>query len=208
MTPDASVVAGTGFKWSRVADADDGAICGSINWRGITTSGDTLVGDHVFDLGAWTRQAHCLNLVQYLTDHGVDLTGWSLLELHGMSGDGRVIVGVGRFNGLNRAWMLTGTPVVIYHCVADVCGVGAIYDQGAVDVPPDGHLTIEDFLIFLSAFGDAGLCPGGTPCNPADICGIGATYDNGAVDVGPDGQLTIEDFLIFLSAFGDATSCP
>lgn len=99
--------------------------------------------------------------------------------------------------------------VVIGACnPADLCGAGATYDNGSVDVPPDGQLTIDDFLVFLTAFTDKTGCPGAGPCNPSDVCGAGATYDNGVVDVPPDGQLTIEDFLVFLNAFNDAAGCP
>ncbi len=110
-------------------------------------------------------------------------------------------------------------PVDIVTCTptlpcnpADICGAGATYSQGGVDIGPDGALSIEDFVIFLSAFVDATGCPGGTAggvaCNAADLCGPGATYANGTVDIGPDGDLSVEDFVAFLSAFSDATGCP
>ncbi len=90
---------------------------------------------------------------------------------------------------------------------ADICGVGATYSDGAVDIGPDNQLTIEDFITFLAAFSDAAGCPGTGPCNPADLCGVGATYANGSVDIGPDGDLTIEDFITFLAAFSDGAGC-
>ncbi len=91
---------------------------------------------------------------------------------------------------------------------ADICGSGATYDSGTVDIGPDGELTIDDFIVFLAAFSDTSGCPGAAPCNPADVCGSGATYDAGTVDIGPDGELTIDDFIVFLAAFSDGTGCP
>lgn len=94
---------------------------------------------------------------------------------------------------------------------ADLCGTGATYSDGVVDIGADRQLTIEDFLVFISAFGGEDGCPTSGvfegPCNPADVCGAGATYIDGAVDISPDGELTIDDFLIFLTAFGDGTGC-
>ncbi len=93
----------------------------------------------------------------------------------------------------------------------DLCGSGAAYSDGVVDIGADQQLTIEDFVIFLSAFTDETGCPTSGvfegACNPADVCGAGATYLDGAVDVGPDGELTIDDFVVFLSAFVDGTGC-
>lgn len=87
----------------------------------------------------------------------------------------------------------------------DISGSGATYDSatGTVDVPPDGQATIEDFLIFLAAFGDGTGCPSSTntSCNPADITGAGATWPGQLPP--PDGDLKIEDFIIFNNSFGD-----
>lgn len=98
-----------------------------------------------------------------------------------------------------------GCDAMGYPHPADICGAGATYDNGVVDVGPDGMVTIEDFLVFLTAFGDGVGCPStpNHPCNPADVSGPGGTYYVGTVSVDPDGQLTIEDFLIFLAAFAD-----
>lgn len=68
----------------------------------------------------------------------------------------------------------------VARCISDVTAVG-----GGL---PDGQVTIEDFLTFLSAFGDSSAV--------SDIVGAGN-------EVGPDGLNTIEDFLSLLSAFGD-----
>ncbi len=92
---------------------------------------------------------------------------------------------------------------------ADICGSGATFNNGTVDIGPDNELSIDDFIVFLAAFSDAAGCPTATgPCNPADVCGSGATYTNGTADIGPDGDLTIDDFIVFLAAFSDATGCP
>lgn len=90
--------------------------------------------------------------------------------------------------------------------LADITGAGGTYANGAVDVAPDGQLTIEDFLAFLSAFGDATGCddPSNPPCNSADVSAPGGTPIQDRAN--PDGTLTIEDFLGFLTAFGNG--CP
>ncbi len=41
---------------------------------------------------------------------------------------------------------------------ADITGPGATYEAGALDTPPDGELSVEDFLSFLAAFSDAAGC--------------------------------------------------
>ncbi len=96
-------------------------------------------------------------------------------------------------------------------CLADITGPGGNYANGVATLPPDGQLSIEDFIVFISAFTDGAGCPP-TPgssgaCNPADITGPGGTYARSTVDVAPDGELTIEDFIVFLSAFTDGTGC-
>lgn len=85
--------------------------------------------------------------------------------------------------------LATGCP-----CAADITG------PGGPPVRPDGQLTIEDFLTFLTEFGDGAGCPAVGPCNRADITGPGG------LPVMPDGVLTIEDFLGFLTVFGEG--CP
>ncbi len=85
---------------------------------------------------------------------------------------------------------------------ADITSPGGTYDPitGTVDLPPDGSLSIEDFIVFLAAFSDGTGCPGLTPCNPADLTGPGGP------PVLPDGDLSIEDFIAFLNYFTDG--CP
>lgn len=101
---------------------------------------------------------------------------------------------VGTAGGITRLNLRTNLPGGCN--IADITGIGGSYEGGAVTVPPDGLLTIEDFLSFLAAFGDGTGCPGFVPCNPADVTGAGGP------PVLPDGSLTIEDFLAFLGAFG------
>ncbi len=78
---------------------------------------------------------------------------------------------------------------------ADLTASGGFYDNGAVTAPPDGELSIEDFIVFLAAFTDGVGCPGLAPCNPADLTGAGG------VPVPPDGDLSVEDFITFLAEF-------
>ena len=79
------------------------------------------------------------------------------------------------------------------------CNLADITGIGGPPNPPDGALTIDDFLAFLGAFSD-GCAVVTIPCSLADITGIGGPPNP------PDGALTIDDFLAFLSAFSDG--CP
>ncbi len=154
---------------------------------------------------------------------GVYRTGQTFTPFNGLNPNGQwrlrvadtALGGTGFVRNFTLTLTVTGATCTAPSVVApascnpaDIAGSGATYTNGTVDIGPDNTLSIDDFLIFLSAFSDATGCPGTAPCNPADIAGPGATYSNGTVDIGPDGDLSIDDFLIFLSAFSDAAGCP
>ncbi|MGH7132157.1 MAG: GC-type dockerin domain-anchored protein [Phycisphaerales bacterium] len=67
-----------------------------------------------------------------------------------------------------------------FHCLADVAGLG-----GAPT--PDGQLTVDDVVVFLSAFFSNNLAI-------ADVAGLGGVQ-------GPDGTITPDDLVLFLSRF-------
>jgi probable HAF family extracellular repeat protein len=198
------------FKYTAGAMTDLGTIAPYYTkGRGIDATGEVIAGSietygggSVGVFVSWHGAMH--NLLDLLGPAGAQ---WSDLAMARMNDSG-AIIGSGTINGESHSFLATPSAVAPACNPADICGVGSTYAYGAVDIGPDQQLTIEDFLNFLSAFGDATGCSGTAPCNPADICGVGATYDNGVVDIGPDGDLTIEDFLNFLSAFGDSTGCP
>ena len=79
------------------------------------SDGGALVGEARADLGVFGFEAEAFwwdpvlgtrLLSDALADeYGLDLTGWDLDEATGISRDGRVIVGNGRFEGQDVAWM-------------------------------------------------------------------------------------------------------
>lgn len=78
-----------------------------------------------------------------------------------------------------------GTVVVTplpcaFHCLADVAGLGGV-------TTPDGQLTSDDIVVFLSAFFNGNLVI-------ADVGGLGGVQ-------GPDGTITPDDLVLFLSRF-------
>jgi probable HAF family extracellular repeat protein len=73
----------------------DGAVVG-----GVST---VPSGDHAF---LWTAGLGMVDLNTYLPSLGVDLTGWTLADVRGISGNGSALVGNGTFNGADRAFLL------------------------------------------------------------------------------------------------------
>ncbi len=60
----------------------------------------------------WDEINGMQSLEELLTDLDVDLTGWDKISVSGISADGRVIMGVGAHDGINReAWIATLQPV-------------------------------------------------------------------------------------------------
>ena len=69
------------------------------------------------DAFVWTEQSAMLSIQQLLTEHGVDLKGWTLTKAKGISRDGKKVVGVGVFNDGTRGWEATipmVTPALSY----------------------------------------------------------------------------------------------
>ena len=52
----------------------------------------------------WDATNGMLSLRQVLIDRGLDLTGWSLDDVGGISTDGHTIFGVGTHNGVKEIW--------------------------------------------------------------------------------------------------------
>ena len=69
------------------------------------------------DAFVWTEPSAMLSIQQLLTEHGVDLKGWTLTKATGISRDGKKVVGVGVFNDGTRGWEATipmVTPALSY----------------------------------------------------------------------------------------------
>ncbi len=108
----------------------------------------------------------------------LDMIGCSLrLHLESLAADpitGRLfLVNQGNFNACNYMWVLTPA------CASDIAGPGP-------SVGPDGELTADDIILFISWF-----TSGNTQ---ADIASPGPT-------AGADGEFTADDVILFISRF-------
>lgn len=79
----------------------------AISGDGLTTGGvsDNATGDFVATI--WMSSTGMLDLNTYLPTLGIDLTGWVLTTTTGLSADGKTIVGLGVYDGLERGWIVT-----------------------------------------------------------------------------------------------------
>lgn len=106
---------------------------------------------------------------------GLDLTGWHLSEVGGISADGRTIVGTGVHEGVTEAFVAVLCEPVV--CPAEYNGALAAGD-------------ILDFLDFLQDFAECTNLP--APCGQF-----------GDPDINRDLTIDILDFLDFMEAFGE-----
>jgi probable HAF family extracellular repeat protein len=134
---------------------------------GSATTPDTAI--------VWDPQSGMRPVAEVLTEAGVDLNGWRLIEATGISDDGRVIVGRGiNSQGRQEAWMallpgLTPDPSIPGDANLDgrvdsldlaltvknlgqTCG--ATFTHG--DFSGDGMVSTADLLILRSHFGAGG----------------------------------------------------
>ncbi len=58
----------------------------------------------------WTPSSGMVDLASLLASKGLDLTGWNLGQVTGISADGGTIVGGGYFNGAARGWVVSDVP--------------------------------------------------------------------------------------------------
>lgn len=81
----------------------------------VTFDGSRIVGTSTGSAGPravmWASTLGSVDLNTYLPTLGVNLTGWNLTDTTGISSDGSVISGVGTFNGVNAAWIVSTTSV-------------------------------------------------------------------------------------------------
>jgi len=106
------------FRWTATGGmAHLGALPGGAyaDARGVNGDGSAVVGqsDSFNDFRAilWTSSLGMVDLNTNLPALGVDLAGWELFGARSVSTDGSAIVGIGYFNGDERAWLVTGMPV-------------------------------------------------------------------------------------------------
>jgi uncharacterized membrane protein len=158
------------FRWT---DGDGLATIGVL--RGTTDSrptdisadGSIIVGASDGDFSApflWTAGTGLVNLQSHLGIIGIDMTGWTLTDVTGISADGNVLVGNGLHNGIAEPWLATLAPV------PPTCGSADFNGDGDVGTDAD----IEAFFACLAG----NCCP---TCGSADF--------NGDGDVGTDADI-------------------
>lgn len=129
---DGSVVAGMSY----LADGDFAAYPRAIRWTAdggmqdlgvlpsttgswadaISGDGSVVAGPCVDDDWSpqrafiWTAETGMVDLNSHLASLGVDMTGWTLTDVRGLSADGSSMTGWGVFNGEQRAWLVTALP--------------------------------------------------------------------------------------------------
>ncbi len=124
----------------------------------VSADGSVVVGSSMPASGSWAfiwdPTNGMRNLHDVLSNLGLDLTGWTLTDVRGVSADGRTVVGLGSHpSGEPEGWIAT-LPAA---CPADVNG--------------DGAINVLDLIDLLLCFGQ----PANPPCDTADINGDGAT---------------------------------
>lgn len=159
-----------GVRWSpdgggEYFPAGDIRLAG-INHDGTVVVGSTQGGNNV--AVRWTAETGVVNLRQYLQSKGADVYGWtSLDQAMDVSADGKVIVGIGTFNGQQRGFVAFA-PL---ECPGDLfvdgqvngADLGVLLSQwGSVvpnivsDINRDGVVNGADLGLLLSNWG---LCP-------------------------------------------------
>jgi hypothetical protein len=111
------------------------------------------------------------DLRQLLVDRGTNMNGWLLDQVTAIAADGRTAVGIGRFQGQPRAWVVTGL------CIDDCSLSCDDIDFNNNDVFPED----QDIIDFFDVLG-GGDCP---DCNDID-------FNNN--DVFPEDQDVIDFF--------------
>ncbi len=158
MSSDGSTVVGTAsnvdgsFAYRRLVGGglqSLGVLPGGVNSSAEAANADgTVIAGQCFDaLGnprafLWTAVIGMVDLNTYLPALGIDTTGWTLTDAHGISADGRAITGTGTFNGDQRAFVVSGLPV---------CALAVTSQPANVIACPSGNATFV-----ISASGTSG----------------------------------------------------
>lgn len=103
-------------------------------------------------------------LADHLVSLGLDLSGWTLQAALEVTGDGRVIVGRGRFGGASAGFVAELWPAPS-DCEPDLTADGlvdtndffaflALYQamDARADFAPGGGINIDDFFAFLASY--------------------------------------------------------
>lgn len=125
------------FRWTQaggmvgLGDLAGGTFTSSA-W-GVSGDGAIVVGRSTGENGQeaflWSATTGMISLQSYLTDQGVDLTGWTLNNVWAISADGSTIAGSGLHNGFTEGYYVTGlnlTAVPEPSTYALLCGLSGL----------------------------------------------------------------------------------
>jgi len=149
-----------------------GIVPGTLESTALSTNGDgSVVGGRcpvtpsVTIASLWTAATGMVDVNTLLSNAGTDLTGWRLVEVRGVNGDGSIVAGGAVHNGVQEAW-ISGLPT------SSGCGTADFNCDGDTGTDAD----IEAFFACL-----AGNCPSAPCSNTADF--------NADGDVGTDADI-------------------
>jgi probable HAF family extracellular repeat protein len=168
------------FRWTAATGMQDLGAPGGGASQAFAVNGDgsMIAGTQANPSGPdrailWTSSWGWVDLNVYLPSVGVNLAGWTLTSVQGISADGSAMTGNGSFNGQDRAWLLSGLVAACYaNCdastVAPVLNVNDFqcflnrFAAGSSYANCDGStvapaLNVNDFVCFLNAFATG--CP-------------------------------------------------
>ncbi len=147
-----------------VASAAGSSSASAVNAAGTVAVGSSYFGGSEFAF-VWDQVNGVRDLKSVLeTDFDLDLTGWELSRATGVSADGLTIVGNGRLNGVDQAWIarmtVETTAVLLGDCnldgvvnFSDVPAFIAILilgdDLEEADINTDGEVNFRDIPPFV-----------------------------------------------------------
>ncbi len=181
-SPDAGII---GY-----ADCSPTLVLGDFNADGVLDDGidDATISperfytqpDDPFTIGLWSRSGggDAIDLDWAVTSAGASVTLDHIDFI-------RISTCVNRVNALfgEASTEISGVAMVRPRNLADLTSPGNVW-------PPDGELSIEDFIEFLAAFSDGDL--------KADLVRAGGVLP-------PDGDLSVDDFIVFLAEFTEGS---
>lgn len=122
------------FRWTATGGYQDlGLLSGApaqgfTSARAVSSDGTVVVGEGTDASGQrawiWRNDFGLIRLDVFFAYLGINTAGWDFTECHGISADGRCLAGTGLHNGVQRAWVVRGLPVL--------CGPIVTFQPGPV----------------------------------------------------------------------------
>jgi len=117
--------------------------------------------------GIWTQSMGMVELGAHLTQQGLNLSGWVLNNITGVSNDGTVLCGNGLFNGQQRGWYVSGISPICGPWIAlqppsslSVClGGSTPFSVQAFSPFVPGHITFQWHRQFTQGDGEVNRIP-------------------------------------------------